>query len=74
MVKILSCGKGELGKMALPLRCGLETHAGDCGQTVQHHEPDVMPGFRILPPRIAQPDDEGEGHVENDGGELVDCD
>jgi hypothetical protein len=50
----------ELGEVGLPLRLGFEGDACLGRQTVQHHEPDVVPGHFILPPRISEADDELE--------------
>jgi len=62
------CAIGEFGEVALPFGRGLERDSGGGGQTVQDHEPDVVAGVFILPPRVAEADDEGEGH----GWEIVD--
>ena len=55
-------GAGEFGKVTLPLGRGLENGPLGGGEAVEHPEADVVAGVFILPPRIAEADDEGEGH------------
>ncbi len=59
---------GELGEVALPFGDGLEGGPAGGGEAVKHHKADVVAGFFILPPRVAEADDEGEGHGGGDRG------